>query len=201
MKYIITPEIHAEIQRAYQGDTGNGEIKDLAARMGLPRWRVSRYAITKGWIAKQKKEPNWSDEELRILERNAHRTPHNIQMKLMKAGFKRSENGIVIKRKKMRFLKNLAGQTCRSVAQCFGIDDHSISAWIERGWLKAWRRGTERTPAQGGDQWYIKDQWIKDFVVEYVAVIDFRKVDKYWLVDLLAGYYPLNKEEERDAGV
>ena len=33
--------------------------------------------------------------------------------------------------------------------------------------------------------YYIKDKWVKNFIVENVNIIDFRKVDKYWLVGIL----------------
>ena len=53
------------------------------------------------------------------------------------------------------------------------------------GWLKASQRDTSRTPRQG-EIFYIKDQWIREFIIESVSIIDFRKVDKYWFVDILA---------------
>ncbi len=28
---------------------------------------------------------------------------------------------------------------------------------------------------------------VREFIIRYVAVIDFRKVDKFWLVELLTG--------------
>lgn len=40
-----------------------------------------------------------------------------------------------------------------------------------RGWLKARKRGTNRTSAQGGDSWYIKDKDIRGFIVDSIAVI------------------------------
>lgn len=179
--------MHNRIRKAYQGDTGNGEIRDLAIRLGLPRWKVTRYAISQGFTAKQKKEPDWSQRELSILHQNAHLAASVIQKRLKKHGFCRTEVGIVIKRKRMRFLQNLNGHSARSVAECFGIDVHSVMRYIKNGWLVAKKRGTQRTEAQGGDSWYIKDKDIRDFVINSVAVVDFRKIDKYWLVDLLSG--------------
>jgi len=107
--------------------------------------------------------------------------------KLKQKGYSRTEMGIKLKRKRMRFLQNLNGYSARSVALCFGIDEHSVIRWIKQGWLKAKRRGTERTEANGGDMYFIKNQWIRKFIKESVAVIDFRKIDKYWLIDLLSG--------------
>lgn len=186
-KWIITPAMHDTIRSAYQDDTGNGQINDLAILLGLSRWRVTRYAVEQGWIARQKKEPVWSERELSILHQNAHLTPRVIQRRLKKYGYHRSEIGIVIKRKRMRFLQNLNGHSACSVAQCLGVDIHVVSNYIKKGWLKARKRGTDRTAIQGGDHWYIKDKDIRDFIRDSVAVIDFRKLDKYWLIDLLAG--------------
>ena len=184
-KYIISPDMHTEIQKVYQSMTGNGEVGELAIKFGLPRWKISRYALQQGWCAKCKKEPNWSEQELKILEGVAHLSPERIQIRLKKAGFSRSQNGIVLKRKRMRFLQNLKGMTSRTLAMCFGIDDHCITTWIEKGYLKAKKRGTKRTSKQGGDQWFIKEKWVRNFIVENVSIIDFRKVDKFWLVDIL----------------
>lgn len=186
-KWVVTADMHNEIRAACQGDTGNGQIRDLAVRLGLPRWKVTRHAISQGFTAKQKKEPYWSERELSILHQNAHLTPTVIQRRLKKYGYHRTEVGIVLKRKRMRFLKNLNGHSAGSVAECFGIDIHSVSRYIENGWLRARKRGTNRTAAQGGDSWHIKDKDIREFIINSVAVIDFRKIDKYWLVDLLAG--------------
>ena len=191
-KYFFTPEMDEQIRRLYLIKVGikavayQGPVRDLAKRFGMPRWRVSRRAVELGILPVQKKEPNWSDRELKILEMSAHLTLPKIQIHLEKAGFHRTQMGILLKRRRMRFLQNLNGQSARSVARCFGIDDHTIIRWIGKGWLKAKRRGTNRTEAQRGDHWYIKDRWIRDFIIDNVAVIDMRKVDKYWLVDLLA---------------
>ena len=194
-KYLVTPEAHEAIRRAYQGETGNGEIRELAKALGLPRWKITKHAIDQGWITRSKKEPDWTERELGILERSAHRSPAIIQRHLARVGFHRSELGIVLKRKRMRFLQNLDGHSGRAVAECFGVDEHCVTRWISLGYLKAKQRGTKRTTIQGGDIYYIKDEWIREFVVNTVSEIDFRKVDKYWLVDLLTDGA---REEEKE---
>ncbi len=185
---IIINEFQAQmIRRAYAGKTGNGEINDLAHRLGLPRWKISRFAIKEGLIAVQKKEPDWSETELKILENNAHCCANIIKQKLRKAGFKRTELGIVLKRKRCNFLHGLKGQSALSLALCFGVDGKTITRYIEKGYLKTKKRGTKRTPQQGGDQWFIKDAAIRKFVRTYPEYVDFGKVDKIWLIALLAG--------------
>jgi len=186
-RYPITQPMHNEIHRAYVGSTGNGEINSLADRLKLPRWKVSRYAVHQGWVAKQKKEPLWSEKEIKILEKFAHLTPERIQIHLKKSGYKRSLAGIILKRKRMRFLGNLRGQSASAVALCLGEDVHFVTRQISLGRLKAKRRGTARTKKNGGDMWFITDRNIREFILDNVNLVDLRKVDKYWFTDIVAG--------------
>ncbi len=193
-KYFITTEMAEEIEQVYLSATGNNEVNELAKRMKLPRWKITRYAIGKGWIAKSRKEPDWTDQEINILSMSAHRGLDTIQRNLKKSGFTRSITGIQIKRKRLRLLQNLNGQSGCQLAECFGVDYKTISRWVRMGYLRSDRRGTNRTEAQGGDIFYIKDDWVRTFVLNYLDIIDFRKVDKWWIVDIIAG-------EKREAAI
>jgi len=186
-KHIITPEMRAAIKETYQTTTGSGEVRELAKRLGLPRWKITKYAQKNGLTPIRKKEPDWSERELRILQQSSHRDLATIQKHLKKAGYRRTVTGIALKRKRMRFLRNLDGHSSRQVAEGFGVDDHCITRWIRQGYLKAKKRGTARTARQRGDIWYITDAQIRDFIINCIDEIDIRKVDKYWFVDLLAG--------------
>jgi hypothetical protein len=187
-----TPGIDAEIRRVYQEEVGMGSCmlgespqRELAYRLGWPRWKVTRRAQHLGLITKTKKQPDWSEQELIILEHHAHKIPEVIQRYLKRYGFERSVTAIVLKRKRMRCLRNLEGQSATDLALCFGVDMKTVQRWILTGYLKAKKRGTHRTEQQGGDMWWIKERDIVEFVKEYVDVIDLRKVDKWWFVGLL----------------
>ena len=183
----ITSELHDRIKGLYQSKRNrSGEVREFAARHGLPRWKVTRYAIRKGWIPKQKKEPAWSDAELRILKKHAQHCPETIQKYLTARGFKRSVTGIVLKRRRMRLVANLDGQSAWSLAMCLGEDVHFVMTQIRSGRLKASVRKLHRTPQQGGNPYLIKDRDVRDFIVGNVNLIDLRKTDKYWLIDLLS---------------
>lgn len=186
-RYTITGAAHDQIFKTYMAGTGQGEIADLADRLKLPPWKITHHAIRHGWIQKQKKEPNWSTRELEILERWAHITPKRIQLRLKAAGFTRTATGIVLKRKRMRMLSNLRGQSARSLSKCFGVDVHFVIRIIREGKLKAKKRGTARIEQQGGDMWFITNRNIREYILENVNEIDIRKVDKYWFVDVVAG--------------
>ena len=193
-KYILSPDADEQIRAAYQEKVGmescaqgHHPVRDLAKKLGVPRWKITRRAQGLGLITKKKKEPSWTEKELKILESQSRFTPETIQRKLKENGYARSVVGIVLKRQRMRFIGNINGQTACNLALCFGVDCKTITRWISKGFLKAQKRNTHRTSAQGGDTYYIKDKWVRDFIIESVDVIDIRKADKYWLVDLLAG--------------
>lgn len=187
VKHPITPEMGWKIHKVYRTATGNGEVRQLAAELGRPYWKVVRYAAEQGWVAKTHKEPDWTPAELRLLEASAHRSPERIKQTLKKVGFRRSVTGIILKRQRMRLLQNLGGQSAAGLADCFGVNPSTILIWIDRGWLKAMRRGTQRLPQQGGDIWFIRDRAVRQFILSYPEVVDLRKVDKFWFIDLLAG--------------
>ena len=186
-RWVITPEIHELIKRVYKTSSGNGEVKALAKRLKFPRWKITRYAIKQGWVARQKKEPNWCEDEIAILERNAHLSPEVIQQRLKANGYIRTLQGIVLKRKRMRLLSSLDGQSARAFSECLGVDEHVVIRAIHEGRLKAQKRGTGRVPAQGGDIYYIIDKHARDYIIDNLHEIDIRKVDKWWFVDILAG--------------
>lgn len=188
-KYSFTPKMDELIRRVYrEGGTGRGQVRDLAMKIHLPRWKVSRRAREIGAYEPRIKEPEWSQGELLILERNAHRQPEVIQRRLKEKGFRRSATGIILKRRRMRFLRNLDGYSASQVAEGFGVGCvKTVTRWIHLGLLKAGKRETLRTEQQGGDIFYIKDKYIREFIIHNIGLIDIRKVDKFWFVDILAG--------------
>lgn len=184
-KYIITPDMHERIEAVYKQYTGKGQVNVLAKALKLPRWKVSRYAMSQGWIAKQKKVRPWTDEEREQLQKLARYTTPVIQRKMAEKGYKRTEVAIVMQLKRGKMVKNLDGHSARDVAECLGVDDHFVLNAIKAGDLKAGRRGTARTERQGGDHWYIRDRDIKNYIIENLHKIDIRKVDKYWFMDMI----------------
>lgn len=189
-KWRFTPSQDAEIFRIYrevQPVGRNSAVKDLARRWGFPRWKVSRRARDIGAYEPRIKELPWSARELHILELNQMYSVNVIQRKLKAQGFIRSATGIQLKRKRLELRSKYNPTSALSVAACFGVDVHAITRWIRQGLLKATHKGTQRTSIQGGDEWVIKEQDIRRFIISNIGVIDIRKVDKFWFVAVLAG--------------
>lgn len=191
VKYRFTPEQDEEIRKAYAEQVNMRRaviVRALAEKFGVPRWRVSRHALALGLLAVMRGVENtrfWSEKEKEIVRANTHITLSNIRKKLKKAGFDRSENAI-----KIFILRNIGQKpkghySATSLAKLLGIDSHTIARWIRQRILKARHVGTMRKPQQGGDSWEIGSEDVREFLIKYVALVDFRKLDKFWLVELL----------------
>lgn len=133
------------------------------------------------------KEPEWSAEEVAVLERWGHVTDAVIQRRLKAAGFQRSLNGIQLKMKRLRIRQNLDGYSAHALAAAFGLDGHKVTYWINRNMLAATRRGTARTESQGGDSFWITNKAVREFVLTHPDEVDLRKVEKWWFLDLVSG--------------
>jgi hypothetical protein len=178
------------IRKVYreQYNPQQGKIKELANKLNIPSWRISIRAREIGALEPRIKEPPWSERELHILEKNALFTPAVIQRRLKMAGFERTITAVALKRKRLHLFRQQVKGSARAVAECFGVNESTVTdLWIRKGLLKAQRRGTKRTDKQGGDEWLIKEKDIRKFIIENIGIIDIRKVDKFWFVDILAG--------------
>ena len=189
VRYARTPEIDAEIRRVYQQpQLKRGQVNALAKRIGWPRWAVSTRARSLGLTIPRFKEADWSERELHILQLNGWRSPLAIQARLKTARSRRTLTGIVLKRNRMHLTaKYLNGYSSRLLAEAFGIDSKTVTEWIERGWLKAVRRRSSRTPQQGGDTWWIKGKDVRAFIIGHAEMLDLGKVNRSWFVDILTG--------------
>lgn len=191
-KYEITPEFDAELRKIYQNEVlmssphlHHHPAGDLAVKYNVPRWKVTRRAQELCLLPRTKKEPYWSDRELEILHQYAHFSPHAISLHLKKEGFGRSETGIAIKLTRIGARQLADAYSGREASLIFGVDGKRITNWIAKGYLAAERRGTKRAGSQGGDIWTITTEAIREFIKHYPEIVDFRKVDKYFVAQLL----------------
>jgi hypothetical protein len=167
-------------------------LKTLAEEIGIPGWAIRKRAHALGIIVaplflKGKKPSAWLEEEKKIVFENAALSFPTISLKLQQAGFSRSENAIKVFITRQMGSKPRSAYSAGMLAQRLGIDAHAVTRWIRQKRLKGTPAGTLRKPQQGGDSFLIAPADVREFVIKYVALIDFRKVDKFWLVELLTG--------------
>ena len=186
-----TPEMDAEVRRVYTEEVQMGKnpsVRRLAERLGQPRWRVSRRATELGVVQQHRsptKASTWSEAELAILRECSGKHIETIHKVLAKSGYRRSPTAI-----KIKLNRTLGAQIPENYSACrlgalMGIDPKTICRWALSGTLKAGRRSTQRTQAQGGDPWEFCPDDVRTFIIEHVEYLDMRRVDKFWLVDLL----------------
>lgn len=189
-KWTSTDQIDAVIRRVYQGNPTKGMVLNCARILGRPRWWVSKRAVKLGLVVPRFKEPTWSDNEIEYVAENAHKSASALRRGLKARGFARSETAILVKLKRIGIPTGRNADTdhytANQLSLLFGVDGHAVTTWIKRGWLKATKRGTARTERQGGDENKVHRKAVRAFIIDNVALIDFRKVDKFWVVDILA---------------
>lgn len=157
-------------------------LTHLAQKLGWPYWAVQSEARRLG--VTRSKESNWSKEELDILERNAHWTPSTIRKRLKERGYNRSVTAIEVKRYRLSFFRSKEFLSAYDLAiNCFRVSAEVVTRWIKQGWLRA----MERKDVNRSDCtfFWIKPEWIYEFVLKHPLVFDIRKVDQLWFIDLL----------------
>lgn len=185
-KYKPTPEIDTIIREAYlrQRNGDRNALKAASRKAGWSRSAISKRGAELG-ITRVKERP-WTPQEEDLLERFGHLAPTGIRQRFTKAGFSRSVAAIQVRLHRCRIKENLDGYSACRLADAFGVDVHKVLLWIRRGLLKAERRGTERTAAQG-DIWWISHREVRRFVLRAPEELDLARVEKIWFLDLVTG--------------
>jgi hypothetical protein len=183
-KYVFTPEMDKELHHTYRINTDSKpRVINLANKFNMPRWSLYQRALKVGAVTTSHQKKKWEKEEVSILKHYARYEPQTIKKKLEKAGFQRSIASIVLKRKRMRFLSNLTGMSACLCAAFLGVDLHWVLKYIRSGLLKAEKI---RQDSQGKVNYYIREKNLREFIINNPGLIDLRKVEKYYLIELLA---------------
>jgi hypothetical protein len=192
-KYIPTAEIDDIIRETYQSLYHRKALRVAAQRIlrtsgePWPIWKIKRRAAELGLTTLIRKEPNWSVEEIVVLEQYSWMSLERIRLHLKRrCGTNRTITAICLKRKRLHLTTRIGdGYTANRLAGLFGVDGHKVIRWIKQGWLTAHRRGTRRTEQQGGDSWWITHASAYRFALEYPEEYLLRSVDQLWFLDLI----------------
>jgi hypothetical protein len=183
-KYIFTPDMDKEVLYTYAINTDSSpRVINLAKKFNMPRWAIYQRALKIEAIQACRQKRPWKDEEVNILEKYARCEPQTIRKKLAKAGCERSIASIVLKRKRMRFLSNLKGMSACLCAEFLGVDLHWVLNHIDTGSLKA---QVIRRDREGKANYFIREKDLRKFIIFNPGLIDLRKVEKYYFIELVA---------------
>ena len=169
--------------------TGRSAVRDLAERLGLPRWWVSDRARKLGLSTARKKEPPWTQAETDLMRRVPLYDPDRCAQIFRDHGFKRTPTAIAVRAKRMDISRRATRPTLSgtAAAKILGVDNKTLTQWCVAGELAATRRADKRTPQQGGAVWEIERSTLRQYVIDEIHRIDIRKVDKVAFVHLLVG--------------
>lgn len=150
------------------------------------KYQVYQRAIKLGILQPLTKPLPWSDAEIEIVEKHAHRGDVYVQKQLKQNGFSRTENAVHVFRIRhvtgVRQGKIDAGiYTACQAADIIGASSRTVTQWIDKGWLKA-KRGTQHGPHV---TWEIKAADLRRFVIDHIGYCDLSRADKYTLIDVL----------------
>lgn len=180
----------AAIRAVYENAPRRNAVKDLADKIGKPRWWVTKRATALGLVVPRFKEAVWTEDEVDLLERNAHKSAAVIERIFRKHGYSRTATSITVKRKRLALGVTVSRQavglySANQVATLMGVDAKTVTRWINLGMLKASRRPSARIAAQGGEGFEINAAALRKFIVDNPNSVDLRKVDRLWFIGLL----------------
>ncbi len=186
---VIEPaaDIDDQIRARWPELTGRGATNAYAEELGLPRWWLTKRATKLGLVTAHKKEPNWTAAEVALMSKVPLHDLDRCAAMFREHGFNRSPTSIMVKAKRLNLSRRATRATFSGTgaSKLLGMDNKTVTAWCVAGEMKASRRGSKRLPQQGGDVWEIQPHDLREFILENLARIDIRKVEKVSFCELL----------------
>ena len=184
--HVRSAELDARIRAGWPTLKGAGAVSAFAVELGLTRSYLSACASRLNLTMPHRKEPPWTAAEDELLRRVRIDSKEAAERAFRAHGFTRSGTAIWIRAARLKISRRRSDVfSATSAAKVLGVDPKTISIACQTGELAASKRGTRRLVQQGGDNWLVTRAALKVYVIETIARLDIRKVDKLAFVDLL----------------
>lgn len=185
----LTPELEQKIREAWPTLASRSATADLAIKLGVERWWLSKAMAQLGLsMPGRTKEPAWSDAENELMKTAPLHDPVACSRIFRARGFSRTPTAIMVRAKRLNISRRFkGGLTAGQASKILGVDTKYFTTRCISGDIKAERRGSKRLPQQGGDAWVITPAVLRQWVLDNLANVDIRKVDKFEFVELLVG--------------
>ncbi|WP_434712965.1 hypothetical protein NMA58_08250 [Rhizobium sp. YTUHZ045] len=189
-RHRSSPELDAQIREEWQKlDAGKkGVVNDLADRLGLPRWWLTKRLTHLGLTTRHKKEPPWTAAEDELMKRAPLHMPDKAAKMFREHGFIRSPTAIVVRAKRLNLSRRAAREelSATKAGNILGVDIKFITGRILAGELPATKREDKRRAQQGGSAWDVKPSDLRKWILDNIDQVDLRKVDKVPFIMLIA---------------
>jgi len=174
------------------------QLKPLSATTNIP---IPALALRAAQLDLDKRSHlNWTKPELVILYSHRHLSKQKISNALKAQGYERSHQAMKIIKARSELLNSdkPSHYTLTPLSNLIGLDSHCLALWCKRGYLPFERKGTVRTKQQGGDSYLIKRTDLATFFRAHPEMIDFRKINQQWFIELLRETDPLLNQTENE---
>jgi hypothetical protein len=208
---MISPRQDEIIRKCWEHNAyGHHAAKRAAELTGLTPSVTHRRAMELGLVFTRERY-RWTEQELDVIERNAHQSLETIQRKLRLSsppGVKRTRAAIARQIHAQRFRTNMDGLKHEPLAQALGISGerlHKLRAatLINGQRLESIREGCGNREAINDEHrhWFYHNDGIVRFLFAARGELDLRKVNQTWLMGLLEPYIILFQSTTKDVAI
>lgn len=179
--YKLTVERSNYLREHYK-PSERGISHRCARVLGVPKWRVCRWAAELGLTGPSTKGADWTAAEDAFLETHiGTRTVGWIGRSL-----KRSMTAVVVRSKRLSISCRDARTwyTARQVAEGFGVDSKTVTRWIEQHKLAARHEGQDYPDGRPA-AWRIEHAAVRRFIQVNPTAFSLAKVEPVWFLDLV----------------
>ena len=171
---------------------GGNAIHTAAQKLSRKSADVLRRAVILG-LTRVRSRYRWTEEEIAVVEQNAHKALETIQRKLKPVSpprVCRTRAAIAHQITNNRFRRCLDGMDKQTLAMALGVSVEQIEVWRRNGLLKATRlpsldqhKGAKTVYLQA--PWFFPAWQIRAFIFRFPGLIDLRRVNQLWLIELM----------------
>ena len=155
-RHRTSPELDQLIRDGWidMDPSRKGAVSDLATRLDVPRWWLTKRLTILGLTVRHKKEPRWTVAEDALMSSVPLHQPDKAAAIFREHGFRRSPTAIVVRAKRLSLSRRATRPelSATQAAAILGVDGKFVTARILAGDLPADERDNHWAPSSAKPQ-------------------------------------------------